>query len=364
MTMRSPLAAYAQMSKALRPKPLTQLEAAARGVETMSPQAAKSLQAGIKGRPPSGEVNAPAYEVSDTFTFQSFFDTTLEEQAILAQPTNQQIVPSTLSDPIQTAGYGVGLLPSSETPIAIQFSTGGQQGRSATYRLKPGEVIWPYGRPNGIGHNGQFSGFQWGLPFGWLGGGSATLVVLRTADAKVTWASDHSEVVYHRIRLTINTFAQINALITAGAYNGPANWPQRFPWPLAISGVTGSSLNQGGQPAVAVAPTRTAMKLNLPTLAAPTDMRMYFVGTDNWAQLSTGAIDLTNIVFSDITWGSWTPNPGVNAPFNAANETEVLTGEAALYAANAGAVVLGVTNDVNDAALLGATVDFTRYGRI
>jgi hypothetical protein len=260
----------------------------------------------------------------------------------------------------------VGLLPSSETPIAIQFSTGGQQGRSAVFRLKPGEVLWPFGRPNGIGHNGQFSGFQWGLPFGWLGGGSATLIVLRTADAKVTWASDHAEVIYHRIRLKILTAAEINALTDplSSSYIGPLNWPQRFPWPAAISGVTGQQLNQGGQPALAVQPTRTAMKLNLTALANPSNMRMYFVGADNWAQDQTGATDLTVAVFTDIIWGSWTPNAAVQVPFSVAAETQVLTGEAALYPANAGAVVLGMVSDVADAGLTDATVDFTRYGKL
>lgn len=356
--VRTPLAAamIARESGALRPRPLSAYDAAALGIDTRSSQATKSLTSGIKGRALTGEVNAPAYEVVGLFPFQSYFDSGLLETAILPQPPNQPIVPSTLSKPIMTAGYGLALTPSSQTPVAVQFFTGGQQGRSATYRLKPGEVIYPYGRPDGIGNNGQFSGFQWGLPFGWLGGGSATLITLRTADAEVNWANDENELIYHRMRLQIVDAAALPVL--AGAYSGPINWPQRFPWPAAVSGV--NSLTQRGRPAIAVFPTRTALSLRLATVAGST-MRMYFVGTNDFDTLSTGVADLTGVRATDIAWGTWAQQAGAVAPFNSTFEMQFLTGEAERLAADAGAVALAapVGNE-----LINSFVDVVRYGKI
>lgn len=338
---------------------------ARRGAAAVLKNAMKRRKFGaVRGKGNSGDVDAPAFEVSGTFVFQSYFDDALAEKALLRQSPNQPIVASTLNgglgtkNPVQVNGYGLGLHPSSETPVAVQFSTGAQQGSSPTYRLRPGQVIWPHGRPGGLTKPGYFSGFNWGLPFGWLGGGSATLVVLRTADAVVTWPTDHIEIVYHRIRLNINTSAEINALISGGKYNGPINWPQRFPWPAAVFGA--NSLPQGGQPALAIQPTRTALSLRTSSLLAASDMRMYFVGSDPWAQLSTGVIDLTDVRATDIEWGTWSQQAGVMPPFNSAFQTQILTGEAERYAANAGAVVLGAV----DAALNDLKVDFVRYGRL
>lgn len=364
MTIRSPF--QTELSRPLRIRPLSQYDAAALGVDTQAPSAARALKSGIKGRAPTGEVNAPAYEVSQTFIYQSYFDDDLAERAILPQPANQPIVPSTKNEkPIATAGYGVALHPSSETPVAIQFDTGGQQGRSATYRLKPGEVLYPFGRPDGKGHNGQFSSFSWGLPFGWLGGGSANLIILRTADARVNWPSDHNEIVYHRIRLLIQPdVAALNALATANFYNGPLNWPQRFPWPAARSGL--NTLSQRGQPALAVTPTRTAMALqdtgaSFPT---PSTMRAFFIGADVWAQQADGSIDLSNAKFTDVTWGTFTLAAGIVAPFSGAQETQIVTGELERIACNAGAVVLAPADFTADIQLVGKHVDFVRYGRL
>lgn len=317
----------------------------------------------VRGRGNSGDVNAPAFEVSGVFPFQSYFSDTLLEKALLRQAPNQLIVESTLNgglgskNPVQVNGYGLGLHPSSEAPVAVQFSTGAQQGSSTAYHLRPGQVIWPHGRPGGIAKPGYFSGFSWGLPFGWLGGGSVTLVVLRTADAVVTWPTDHNEIVYHRMRQKILTPVEANALAGAGVYTGPLNWPQRFPWPGAVFGT--SSLQQGGQPSLAVHPTRTALSLRLATVANPS-MRVYFVGSDPWAQLSNGLIDLTDVRATDITWNTWAQLVGAAAPFNSAFQTQILTGEMERYAANAGAVVFSST----DATIQDAFVDIVRYGRL
>lgn len=339
------------LSTRLRRRSLSQFEAAALGVKV----GAKSTLRGIAGTAPTGEINAPAYEVSNTFLIQSYFDNTLLERALLAQPPNQPIVPSTKpQQPIMTAGYGLALTPSSQCPVAVQFFTGGMQGRSMTYRLKPGEVIYPFGKPGQ--ENGQFSGFTWGLPFGWLGGGSATLIVLRTADAGVTWPTDHNEVIYHRIRLQI---VQDTTLpVSGGAYSGPLNWPQRFPWTQAVQGA--NSLNQRGRPGIAVFPTRTALSLRMATVAGST-MRMYFIGTNDFDVGSTGVASMTGVRAVDIAWGMWAQQGGAPAPFNSAFQTMMLTGEAERFAADAGAVALAAPAG---SELVEDYVDIVRYGRL
>lgn len=348
-------------------RPLSQFEAAARGASTMAPQASKALKAGIKGFSQAGEADAPAFEVSNVFSYQSYFDSTLLETAILRQPPNETIVPSTRSKPIQVGGYAIGLLPSSETPVAITLDTGAQQGASPTYHLKPGEMLRPHGRPKGIGHPGQFSGFRWGLPFGWLGGGSATLIVFRTADAVVNW-QDHNEVAFHRIRLPI-----FDPTLLPATPN--PNWPERFPWPYAQFGA--ASLTQRGQPNLALHPTRTLMRLTLAapgTLAAPSTMRVFFRGADVLAAIPNASftgttLDDTDVAFTDYTWGSYTALAGAPAPYSVASETDILTGQLERIACNGGltasstitgAVVLGAI----DAALIGSFCDFVRYGRL
>ncbi len=344
--------------------------AAARALGIVGPQAApdklarqQAARKQVRGGAPTGDVKAPAYEVSNVFSYQSYFDSTLLEKALFRQNVNEPIVASTLSEAVQTNGYGLALHPSSETPVAVQFMTGAQQGASTTYRLKPGEVIRPQGTE--MNEDGSFSGFYWGLPFGWLGGGAAMLVVLRSPDSRVEWASEHAEVAYHRIRLQIVAPAALP--VAAGAYSGALNWPQRFPWPAATFGTSG--LSQRGQPALSIAPTRTALSLRLATVtiagANTAAMRMYWVGADVWAQsgpnaISKSTISLADVRATDLTWNQWAQQGGAPAPFNAAYQTLMLTGEAERYAANAGALVLAS----EDAQLQGQYVDIVRWGRL
>ncbi len=326
-------------------RPLSQYDAMALGVSTKGPKAA-----GIKGRSAAGESDAPAFELTGLFTFQSYFDDTLAETAILAQPSNEPIVPSTLSDPIQVSGYGIGLHPSSECPVAVRFQTGAQQGASPTYRLKPGQVIRPHGSMGG--QPGSFSGLQWGLPFGWLGGGSATLVVLRTPDAEVFW-TDGPEIIFHRIRLEIVAPGNVPA-----AANVPLNWPKRFPWPNATFGA--NAILQSGQPALAVTPTRTAMRLRLDVLAAPATMRVLFCGTNDFAQDSAGAVSLADVAAAEVTWGTW-DQAGV-ATLTTQYQTQMLTGQFERFAADNGGVVLFESSGAG--ALDTNYVDIVRYGRL
>jgi len=331
-------------------RPLSQFEAAALGVNTKANKASP----GVRGRSVGGEIDAPAFESARTFLFQSYFDTTLLQKAILAQASNEPIVQSTLSNAQQVSGYGVALHPSSECPVAIQFFSGSQQGGSQVYRLKPGQVIRPFGQMNG--QPGSFSGFQWGLPFGWLGGGSATLIVLRTPDAEVFWTGN-PEIIFHRQRMRIYAPAALPNLATTPFYN----WPKRFPWAQAQFGT--NSLRQSGQPGLAVTPTRTAMRLNLIPLAATNDVRLMFCGSNDFAEDANGAVVLTDLACVDMTWGT---NAMIVGSVNLVNQfpTQMLTGQVERFAADNGAMVmLDVTGGLSGGAEP-VTVDVVRYGHL
>lgn len=310
-------------------------------IQPMSVQRAQAL--GLRGVALSGNVDAPAVEVAAKFQFQSYFDDTLGAQAILRQAPNEQIVRSTKRTE-ELAGYAVGLHPSSQTPVAISFRGGQQQGSSATLRLKPGEVIRPFGSPDAPG---KFSGFDWGLPFGWLGGGNALLVVFRTDDASVDWV-DRSEVIFHRTRVQV--------LAPAAVPVAPEfNWPTRFPWPKASFGT--QALSQSGTPVLAVNPTRIAMTLRLANLVASETMRVYLIGSDEWAELDDGTIDLTETVAYDVVWGTWASVASAN--FATQYQTQFLPAELFKFGANEGGVIFV---DANAGALVSAYVDVVRYG--
>lgn len=329
--------------------PLSAYDAAAMGVETGNLKADAKLRSGIKGKSLVGSVDSPASQVSNLFTPQSYFDNTLLQQAILAQPPNEAIVASTAKEE-NADGYSVGLHPSSETPIAIKFKTGGQQGQSSVYTLKPGQTL----TPQGIGFDGEagkFSGFKWGLPFGWLGGGSATLVVMRTHDAKVNWL-DRSEIIFQRQRIKILAPADVPASTAL-----PYNWPSRFPWSQAVFG--SNNFSQRGRPSLAVTPTRTTMMLRLANLAATATMRAYFIGTDSYAIDSTGAVSLTDAPPAiDVVWGTWASIASAN--YATQYQSQILTGESERYVANGGAVVFVSS----DSSLQGQYVDVVRYGKL
>ncbi len=332
---------------------LSAYEASALGIETESPRASRSVMSGVKGVPITGEQNAPALETTEIFPYQSYFDDALLEKAIFPQPANAGIVPTTLKQ-LDLSGYAVGLHPSSETPVAIRFKTGAQQGASPVFRLKPGQVLRPHGRPHGKESSGQFSGLEWGLPQGWLGGGAATLVLFRTADATVHW-NDHNEVAFYRTRLPVFAPAAVPTDVTAAK-----NWPGRFPWAFAQFGTTG--LNQRGRAALSLQPTRTLIRLREVALLAPASMRVLFFGADVLAQggppLATTT--LTDVGFIDVTWGGpYSAGAGVGLALTAM-PLQMLTGEFERLSCNLGGIALMAL----DAEIEGSFVDVVRYGRL
>lgn len=291
------------------------------------------------------DVFSPAQQISYVFTYQSYFDSTLLQKAILRQATNDPIVSALES---QVTGYAIGLHPSSQTPVAIQFDVGAQPSSSAALVIKPGQVIRPFGLPKGRA-SGAFSGFRWGLPFGWLGGGLATLVVFQSPDAKVAW-TERSEVIFHRARYKI---------LAAGGISTPfsKNWPLRFPWVQAVFG--SSSVDQKGSPSIAIAdPTRILMQLRLSTLAAPGGtMRMMFEATNDFGLDSANAIITGEAASYDIGWPTWT-----SAGVAGVSDYPVLEyqGPIARLAADNGGLALYS----GDAALQNQYVDIVRYGRL
>jgi len=308
--------------------------------------AAEARLAGVRGLAISGTSDAPAVEIAEKYVFQSYLDDTLGAAAILRQPPNEQIVPSTLK-PYDLSGYAIGLHPASETPVAIRFRGGQQQGGGAVHRLKPGQVIRPFGSDAGPG---RFSGFEMGLPFGWLGGGSATIIVFRTSDSTVDWI-DRCEIPFHRVRVPVLQPAAVPAA-AALAFN----WPTRFPWPKAISGA--NAFPQKGVPALAVTPTQTILRLRVASLAAAATMRAYFVGADVFAEGTDGLVDLTDVAAGDLVWGSWASVASAN--FATQYQTQSVFGEFPRLGANNGAVMF--VDASGAAALDGLFVDVIRYG--
>lgn len=303
----------------------------------------------------SGVADGGIVSINKRFNYQSYLSTTLLHKAVLAQEIGQTIVASTKSNE-QTSGYGIGLHPSSETPIAVEVKSA--NGRSGgVFTLSPGQVFWPNRRV-------PFSGFSWGLPFGWLGGGVAQLVVFQNPDAQVLWPTDR-EVIFHRVTLKIETTTEVVG------YVGPiGNWPLRFP-SLAIRSGT-IATQQTGRPGLVVKPTRVLMRLRQNTLAAASTMRVLFYGTDDFDIDSTGAISASGgpTGFHDVTWPSLAPvREGAvssNAELPVLEEVNGPLVRIGCDATNNATptVESGIALVAADAALGLLYVDFIRYGTL
>lgn len=301
------------------------------------------------------DTSSPGVSISALFDIQSYFNPTtapnLAQAAagILTQSRNEPIVNSTLLK-TNIGGYSFGLHPSSQTPVAIQPTVGGQNTSPQAIILRPGQIYRPHGKP-GVGA-GNFSGFNWGLPFGWLGGGLATLYVFPSADADVAWPGN-AEVLFHRQTIRVISIAEAETLLEV-----PFNWPLRFPWPHAASVfISSTPISQAGSPIISISkPTRIEMSLRSNGLAAPFPMRMLFRNTTDF-----GTSAANSCRFVDYTWGTFTsPIGGI---FGNNNWPIVeLTGEMCRVAADDGGVVF--VNISGDPTLDNSQVDVIRYGEI
>lgn len=293
------------------------------------------------------DVSGPAQEIPKVFPYQSYFDDTLLSKALLAQTMNQPIVPSTLTEQ-QVSGYAIGLHPSSETPVAVSFKIGGQRTSSAPLILKPGQIMRPHGKPDGAKVSGNFSGFQWGLPFGWLGGGLARLVVFQSPDAHAYWTGN-PEVVFHRQRMQI--------LAPAGVSSVPYNWPARFPWTQALQG--SSSVPQKGAPGIVIQPSRVMLRLRLNTLAAPQTMRFIIQNTQTFDLNSAGVVTADSS-FVEMVWPSYVATGSTGALANPYCVQEAPSELLSLGADDGGIQLV----DMSASTLTNAYVDVVRYGRL
>ncbi len=295
------------------------------------------------------DTDSPGVAITALFPFQSYFDSTLLETALLIQSTNQPIIDSTLKK-MQIGGYSFGLHPSSQTPVAVQPIVGGQSASPQAIVLHPGQIYRPHGRTDG--RAGQFSGFNWGLPFGWLGGGMATLYVFPSSDADVAWPGD-SEVIFHRQRMQIVAPGFLPA-------NAPKNWPLRFPWTQALRGA--ASIPQQGAAVISIAePTRVMMSLRMPSLGTASDMRMIIQESNDFDLDSAGAVIAGLGRFDTYTWGTYAANGGAG---NLATNYPVVQYDGPLVrlAADDGGVTLVDMSAGGD--LTEEYVDVVRYGKL
>ena len=221
------------------------------------------------------ESRSAANQITETFPYQSYFDSTLLWKALLEQPLGQPIIQSTLRQQ-QASGYAIGNHPDSQAPVAVVFSGEGRQSGSAVHIIPPGGIVRP---TSGLvsGDNG-FQSFSWGLPFGWLGGGTVTIAVFQTPESWADW-TPNNEMIFHRFRAQILAPGSIPA---AGSITSwPRNWPLRFP---ALNVQRGSSsIPQGGAPQITISQPGT-IEFNLhTTISSPSKITALLYRTTDFS---------------------------------------------------------------------------------
>jgi hypothetical protein len=298
-----------------------------------------------------------------SFPWQSFFDSTQLGQALAIQSSNDPIVALT-SQSVPSPGFWVGLHPDSQVPVAIRFKSGAGVTDSSPMTLVPGQVVTPHGCA-------PFSGFDVGLPFGWLGGGAAQIIIGKTPAAQVAW-SFSSEVVIQRQRVVIQA---------DGA--GPTfslGLPTGFPWKNALryNATTPSSpFPQGGSAVVSASPTRTEFKLRLAgggafPLAADALLVMlvknsqaFDTGPGDPPTLSNDVEAVPILIPKTIGTAPYFPTVGVSFPVTGAQLAAAGQGGHSPGVLLAGDdATFCILNQSGNAALTGLFVDIVRYGLI
>jgi len=180
-------------------------------------------------------------QIPATFPYQSYFDTTALSRAILMAGVANPIIDSTRQY-AQTKGVGVALHPCSQSPVAIKFKGG--DADSAVINLTPGQRVFP----------GDFHEFEWGLPFGWLGGGTVVLYVIHDRKAEIDFPASDSPIIFQRLRMPI-----LDGVVDAAPV---INWPLSFPWSNATRVNGAVTAPQQAAPLFHVIPTNTLMRFN------------------------------------------------------------------------------------------------------
>jgi hypothetical protein len=214
-----------------------------------------------------------AIQLVDNFPLQSYFDSTLLSAAIIPSSANGNGIASSTLRNRPHEGIGIALLPTSQAPLAIVPTMESGASAGAAVVLKPGEVYYP-GAP--------FKALQYGLPFGWLGGGLVHLLILRENFGDVLFTGN-PEVVIQRQRMPVRAPASNPASIAP-------NWPLTFPWLNAINNLGGS---QPGAAVFSVTPTRIALRLRSAPPGAGGVLRLFSWATDDFDAQNT-ALDVAS----------------------------------------------------------------------
>jgi hypothetical protein len=182
---------------------------------------------------------------------------------------------------MQSAGVGVALHPSSESPVAVRFRGG--TADSAALILTPGQIV----------NVGTFATFEYGLPFGWLGGGTSILYILHNDKAVVDFGnSEKGATIFHRARYVIEN-----------AFPGTLrkNWPGTFPWQSAARTNTVNPMPEGGAPIVALDMEIALMRLRS-AIAAPATVTMIWQGNDAFDADAAGVVSSATRTTYDVTF--------------------------------------------------------------
>lgn len=266
-------------------------------------------------------------QIPATFLPQSWFSADYAG-ALATQAPGDAIVSSTRRE-AQTPGVAVALHPASESPVAVRFRGGSAD--SATLVLTPGQVF----------HVGDFKSFEWGLPFGWLGGGTVLLYVLHTPEAKVDFAGlSTGPVIFHRLRIPVEA---------VGANPTPANWPGAFPWPSAARTIAPAML-QGGTAIVPLTMAHAMFRLGQ-VVEAPVPLVLVWTGADPLDIGPTGAVAAGKTLY-ELTFPASIGASAAGAVAWIPPEVHELTG---------GATVMQVMDP--SGTYVGQTVDVVRYCR-
>lgn len=317
-----------------------------------SPHAVKKINQVIPDQ------SAPALELAFSFAQQSLiqpFGSSITDfsYSILPQPVNQPIVPSTKSTK-QLSGYALALAPDSQCPVAVVFRAGGQPINSNPVVIMPGQIIRPHGVPRKYDAHepASFSAFDFGLPFGWLGGGIGRVLVFRTEDSLLRYIPNGTtDRLFHTESFKI---------LAADATTIKPNWPKNFPWVSAKSQLdsTGAVVTnvtaQGGPGTIAVRPSYVILELTCNAAglanAANVDVYMHYTAP---GQTTANAVP----VYDQITFPT--------CPNGSNSYLIVNSSSSAGGILNAFADGYAFVNFVSgDATIQGYTINAYRYGLI
>jgi hypothetical protein len=273
-------------------------------------------------------------QIPAAYPFQSYFDSALLQTALLQQAMGASIVASTLQS-AQSKGVGVALHAQSDTPVAFRFRGG--DADSAEIIVAPGQKMLV----------GSFDTFDYGLPFGWLGGGTALIYVIHHTGADYDLGGGgRSPIIFQRQRMIIDS--GLAPAVWPGTFR--ANWPRTFPWPSATMGAAGTP--QTGAALLDVEPEIVILRLRASPAAAVT-LSLVWRGTDDLDIDGAGALNVTDFSSVDVSFPAVPAGSGVFPLITLPAEIHRL------------ACAAGGVNFVDPTgALEGSFIDIVRYARL